>query len=1406
MEILVEPTEIRFDMSIGFMLAVVVSQLLDAFRNESSDAEEPASSTATSSTPDIRINLESLSLSFLEKLAGVADTAERMLGPRTTDFASDILLKANLTKLAGSVTNKGRKSESSFSVEKFSFGYANEDIISFDRQVQMFESVASVFPSPGQDIAVKVVSSPETSRVEISTLPLHVNLDLQRLDETFSWFGGLSSFLNMGSSVALNAPKSPKATVQPAPKPRGVRFEAPINPNDKTATKENKIDLRINGLRVDVIGKECSVLLNTSALKLVHREEALGIHFSKIRFAGPYLRHSRAEVPIVADITDTRLEFVFVPRNKDLERLLELITPSKVKFDEDEDEIMVDTLLRQRKKGSVLCLTVGKVKLDAGNLQLLGCVPSLLEDLAKLGTVAKYLPDDDRPGLLTLGHIKEVDCDAEFGGRFGAIQASLKDLELAHITLPALVAVAVSTVTVTRNKIEQLVATPLFATPGAWQKPPVIMMRLIDDMEPVVKIKLHGLNVDYRVPTIMDVLGLASDATPQDFEAGLAASVANLGDQAHTAIRGVPSSPASADHDKPMKSIKIDLGLNDCLIGLNPLGLTSKLLVVLTDAHVLAVPGKSETVDATATIKKAAVLLIDDVSLLDSEDGWYTPTRQTQLAPSPQVAELCGKGYVNVCQISAAKVAVHISKDADGEALVDVKVRDDLLVLETCADSTQTLIGLANALKPPTPPSKDNKYRTSVIPVEDLLASITADAFGKAEGDYDFDNDFAIAQEIGGDAGSDYDFYGGHDSPLQFDSQYYEEAAVQEELFDATSSSMLRGGARVEDTDDGILLSTESSVASIRSDSTSGDIVIDDNYFKSKTPARGGAHQWNSKRGAYDDSSEGKVQKNPLKVSVRDVHVIWNLYDGYDWARTREVITKAVQDVEAKAYERRARGDRRAAFEQDFDEEETVIGDFLFNSIYIGIPANRDPAELTRAINQDLHDNATETGSVATTAVTSTTMRAAGQHRTKSKKLKLNRSKRHKITFELRGVNVDLVTFPPGSGETISSINLGVHDFEIFDHVETSTWKKFAMYDYDHGERELGANMIDVRVLNTNPVQSMPASELVLEVKVLPLRLHVDQDALDFITRFFEFKDDSAPIHASPSDVPFIQRLEVHGIPVKLDFKPHRVDYAGLRSGHTTEFMNFVILEESRLVLRHIILYGVSGYDRLGKQLNDLWTADVTRTQLPTVLAGVAPVRSLVNAGSGFKDLIEIPIREYRKDGRIFRSVGKGAVAFAKTTGTEVVKLGAKLAIGTQNALQGAEGMLVSNPQGEGSSTGGDEDWEEGEYEEDKRQISLYADQPLNIIQGVRSAYKSLARDLSIARDAIIAVPTEVTESENAQQAAKAVLKRAPTIIFRPAIGATKAIGKTLLGATNSLDPQHRRRVEAKYKHGKRPD
>ncbi|KAK8026996.1 ATG C terminal domain-containing protein, partial [Apiospora marii] len=1389
------PLDVRFDASISFLLTMVVSRILGMLKESSNPAQvSGAPTTARSPMPEIKVTAEQVTIQFLETLVGVVDSPRRMFGSSTNTFGADPLLTTTLGNLSLTMSNVDSTTVTAIDLQKFVFGYANDGIISFDSRLQMRASVRDAFPSAGADVSLKIFQSPESTRCEIKTLPLHVKIDLQRLDDTFSWFGGLSSFLNMSSSMTSNTSPVSKSPTRTAKKSRGVRFDAPIRADDKSAVSDNKVNMRIGGFHLDLIGKECSVAIDTSAVKLVAREEGVGIGISKVQLAGPYLRRSMGDAPIQVVVMNTRLEYLTSPRDNDLERLLELIIPSKYKFDDNDDEIMVDTLLRQRRKGAVLRLNMEDVEVNVDKIPQLQCLPALGEELARLGTVAKYLPEDDRPGILSLVAIRKLDLGVEVDRRFGSVQVSLRDFEVGHITLPSLVALGVNNISVQRNKTEELVGSANFAPNNVNQGPALTMRMIPDAMEPVIKLRMRHLNFEYRVPTIIDILGLAEDATPQDFEAQLAASVANLGEQAHTAITR-KKVPNDADKGKANagKPTKVDLMLRDCLLGLNPLGLTSKLVVALTDAQVEVSLSNGDDASALAHINKASILLVDDVSSLDSAPSYLARRRNSNVS-AEQVAALCARGYVDICYISAAKASIMVgANQTDGSKFIDVEVRDDLLVLETCADSTQTMIALMNALQPPTPPSKEKKYQTEVVPVQDLLASISADAFGQAEGMYDFDDDFGLAQELGGgDLEGPDSQDSSQSSPLDVNSQFYDDTAAIDDEIGGVGDSFMSERTTAHDTSDGVLLTNFSSQPSIVDDE---DLVIHDNYFGSGSVIKGTAHRWNSAKNAYDESNDSSVRRSPLTVRVRDVHVIWNLFDGFDWDRTRQVITQAVEDVENRANERRARVDNprvTADMEAMIEEEETVIGDFLFNSIYIGVPANRDPRELAQAINQQLNDNATETESIATTAMTATPSRV-GTKRPK-RKLRLNRSKRHKITFELKGINVDLVAFPDDSGETKSSVDVRVKDLDVFDHVPTSTWKKFATYDQDAGERELGTSMVHLEILNVKPVAELAASELVVKVTLLPLRLHVDQDALDFITRFFEFKDESVPTHASPADVPFVQRAEVNSIPVKLDFKPKRVDYAGLRSGHTTEFMNFLVLDEARMVMRHTIVYGVSGFDRLGMMLNDIWMPDIKRNQLPGILAGLAPVRSLVNVGSGFKDLIEIPIKEYQRDGKIVRSLGKGAAAFAKTTGTEIVKLGAKMAVGTQYMLQGAEGILAKPPEASSAREG---NWEDDDFDtEETKQISLYADQPTGVVQGLRGAYSSLTRDLHMARDAIIAVPGEVMESQNAQGVAKAVLNRAPTIIFRPPIGSSKAIGQTLMGATNALDPQNRRRID----------
>jgi autophagy-related protein 2 len=243
--------------------------------------------------------------------------------------------------------------------------------------------------------------------------------------------------------------------------------------------------------------------------------------------------------------------------------------------------------------------------------------------------------------------------------------------------------------------------------------------------------------------------------------------------------------------------------------------------------------------------------------------------------------------------------------------------------------------------------------------------------------------------------------------------------------------------------------------------------------------------------------------------------------------------------------------------------------------------------------------------------------------------------------------------------------------------------------------------------------------------------------------------------------------------------------------------------------------------------LNDLWTPDVKATQLVDVISGVAPIRSVVNVGSGVADLVLLPIAQYKKDGRIVRGVQKGTTAFFKSTAVEAIKLGARLATGTQVILEQAEDVLggqFKNPvttETVQPMAGGDYGrYEQNTSDEDEPEdlISKYAEQPVDLKEGVQSAYKSLQRNLNSAAQTILAVPMEVYErsgnevcyfhrhfscsvnDHDLQGPVRSVIRAVPIAVLKPMIGASEAVSKTLLGLHNTLDPNVRHENEAKYK------
>jgi autophagy-related protein 2 len=107
----------------------------------------------------------------------------------------------------------------------------------------------------------------------------------------------------------------------------------------------------------------------------------------------------------------------------------------------------------------------------------------------------------------------------------------------------------------------------------------------------------------------------------------------------------------------------------------------------------------------------------------------------------------------------------------------------------------------------------------------------------------------------------------------------------------------------------------------------------------------------------------------------------------------------------------------------------------------------------------------------------------------------------------------------------------------------------------------------------------------------------------------------------------------------------------------------------------------------------------------------------------------------------------------------EAVKLGAQLATGTQVILEQAENVLgskfnetiLAETLPHLSEDAMDRSFHSASEEDTTDPISRYAEQPVNIQEGIQSAYTSMRRNLSSAAQTILAVPMEVFERSGSE-------------------------------------------------------
>ena len=546
----------------------------------------------------------------------------------------------------------------------------------------------------------------------------------------------------------------------------------------------------------------------------------------------------------------------------------------------------------------------------------------------------------------------------------------------------------------------------------------------------------------------------------------------------------------------PAEVTRIHVSLDDCSIHIKAPTLPGAIVAVLGQVNVNA-EIVSEADENTVTLDAASICLlaIDDAAMVAPLRRWSSM--------SAEVWRKAGLAPMLDMPISA----IRVSRDVTGSGELDIQVLQSQVALTACADSAVTLGALAGDLgnltgpKMPSAPRRQVSLEKSI----NVFDSIDEDAFA-------LNLPEIVAQEP--DMITD-------DLPTNLN--YLDHASRQS--FQGVQVDRSTGESlRTWQTEGDDFVTIPSSNSDFHQETIKilydGELDMPPDYWDSISVVNA----------SYADNMPfGKT-----RVRIQNCDLSVYLHDGYDWVKTRKVI-----EDEIKVVRRRLERIRQLlASGQTADASIERTSSVLFNSVYIGLESSSsqpptgeaDTAALIAAIDEELQDlkDATETA----TQTSWQTFPTAGPRPTKTKTRlhgkRLTRSKLPKIEISVRGIKADVDVYDAGE-PTASRVHVAVAAMDIIDRLHSSTWKKFLTemsIDSRGNVRETGADMIRVELVAVRPSLEVPEeTETRLRLKVLPLRLHVDQDALDFLKKFGAFKPpQEGPVTPKPaSDEPFLR-------------------------------------------------------------------------------------------------------------------------------------------------------------------------------------------------------------------------------------------------------------------------------------------
>lgn len=420
------------------------------------------------------------------------------------------------------------------------------------------------------------------------------------------------------------------------------------------------------------------------------------------------------------------------------------------------------------------------------------------------------------------------------------------------------------------------------------------------------------------------------------------------------------------------------------------------------------------------------------------------------------------------------------------------------------------------------------------------------------------------------------------------------------------------------------------------------------------------------------------------------------------------------------------------------------------------------------------------------------------------------------ISFELGlyaiGFRYDIFT---DGGICASRLSLSIHDFCINDYSHNAPWKQvLGLYHSKKYPRKSSSKALKLDMEAVRPDPSIPLEENRLSIALLPLRLYLHQNQLDFLISFCGGKNSPADLSQSAtspgpnetgkspkksanlgsnivSDEAFLtyfQKFDIQPVLIRVDYCPHHVDLAALRGGKYAELVNLVPWKGVELQLKHVQAVGVYGWGSVCETIVGDWLEDISQNQVHKLLKGLLPIRSLVAVGSGAAKLVTLPVKSYRKDRRLLKGMQRGTIAFLRSFSLEAIGLGVHLAAGAHDVLLQAEYILTSIPPSV--------PWPV----ENRIMTNVRSNQPNDARQGIQQAFESIGDGLGRSASALVQTPLKKYQrGAGVGSALVTAVQGAPAAAIAPASAAVRAAHCAFLGFRNSLDPERKRESLEKH-------